>query len=125
MGSATTGSLINEFTVFYNVRNMINVIIKNIPSPLLIKFLPRILWSQIKIFYAMCFIVCCPKVYLKGILDAMKLLPKTLKKRREIQRSKKISNYELEELIISSEKDSRRVGVFTKKKPYKYRYLHN
>lgn len=118
VGSSTTGSLINNFTVFYNVRNMINVIIKNMPTPLLLKSLPRILWGQIKTFVRMCFIEGYPMAYSKGIFSAVRLLHKTLRKRREIQRNKKISNDELEELIISSEKDSRRVGVFTKKKPY-------
>lgn len=115
VGSGTTGSLINSFTVFHNARNIINVIIKNIPTPLLLKFLPRILWGQIKIFGAMCFIVYCPLVYLKGICDAVKLLPKTLKKRWEIQRCKRISNHELEELIILSEKDWRKMGAYVKK----------
>jgi len=115
VGSATTGSFINEFTVFYNVRNMINVIIKNIPTPLLLKLLPKILWGQIKTFIRVSFIEGYPITYMKGIFSVVKLSPKTLRKRRKIQQSKKISNHELEELIRSSEKDSRRMGAFIRK----------
>jgi GT2 family glycosyltransferase len=50
IGSGTTGGLYNELTVFHNVRNMIHVIMKDLPAYLLLKYLPWIVWGQVESF---------------------------------------------------------------------------
>lgn len=103
-GSSTTGSLHNEFTVFYNIRNMINVIVKNMPTILLLKFFPRILWGQAESFFRYCMVQGYVKAYFTGLLSAVKLAPKMVKKRKDIQRRRCVSNIQLEQLFIASEK---------------------
>ena len=105
VGSSTTGSLLNEFTIFYNIRNIINVIIKNMPTPLLFKHFPRIIWGQMEGFFRYCVAQGYWRAYFVGLFDAVKLAPKMLKKRAEIQRGRNISNLQLERLFIASERE--------------------
>jgi GT2 family glycosyltransferase len=105
IGSSTTGSLINEFTVFYNIRNMINVIAKNMPTALLFKYLPRILWGQMESFFRYCVLGGYWRPYFTGLCDVIRLLPKMLKKRAEIQERRSISDLQLEQLFIASERE--------------------
>lgn len=104
MGSTTTGGLINDFTVFYNIRNMINVIAKNMPTVLLFKYFPRILWGQAESFSRYCLVEGYWKAYFAGLFSAIRLAPKMFKKRTEIQIRKSISNVQLEQRILASEK---------------------
>ena len=105
IGSSTTGSLINEFTVFYNIRNMINVIVKNMPTGLLVKYLPRILWGQVESFFRYCVLGGYWRSYFTGLCDAMKASGRMLKKRAEIQGKRSISDSQLEQLFIASERE--------------------
>ena len=104
LGSSTTGSLHNEFTIFYNIRNMINVIVKNMPTALLFKYSPRILWGQIESFFRYCVAQGYWRAYFAGLFSAIRLAPKMLKKRAEIQRKRSISNLQLERLFVASER---------------------
>jgi GT2 family glycosyltransferase len=105
IGSSSTGSLINEFTVFYNIRNMINVIAKNMPTGLLVKYLPRILWGQVESFFRYCVLGGYWRPYFTGLFDAMKLSGRMVKKRAEIQGKRSISDSQLEQLFIASERE--------------------
>lgn len=105
MGSSTTGGLVNEFTVFYNIRNMINVIAKNMPTVLLFKYFPRILWGQVESFVRYCVVQRYWRSYFTGLFDALRLSSKMLKKRKEIQRRRSISISQLEGLLIASERE--------------------
>jgi GT2 family glycosyltransferase len=107
IGSSTTGGLINEFTVFYNIRNMINVIVKNMPTVLLFKYLPRILWGQVESFFRYCVLGGYWRSYFTGLCDAMRLSPKMVKKRAEIQGKRAISDFQLKQLFIASEREGK------------------
>jgi GT2 family glycosyltransferase len=109
MGSRTTGGLINEFTVFYNIRNMINVMVKNMPAGLLFKFLPRILGGLAESFFRYCVVEGYWRAYFNGLFEAVKLAPKMLRKRVKIQGKRTISNFQLNRLLIESERQ--RKGV--------------
>jgi hypothetical protein len=109
MGSSTTGGLINEFTVFYNIRNMINVIAKNMPTVLLFRYFPRILWGQVESFFRYCVVEGYWGAYFSGLFEAVKLAPKMLRKRIKIQGKRTISNFQLNRLLIESERQ--RKGV--------------
>jgi len=104
MGSRTTGGLINEFTVFYNIRNMINVIAKNMPTVLLFKYSPRILRGQVESFFRYCVVEGYWGAYFRGLCEAVKLAPKMLRKRAKIQGKRAISTMQLNRLLIESEK---------------------
>jgi GT2 family glycosyltransferase len=105
MGSGTTGSFRNEFTIYYNVQNMIGVIVKNIPLNLLLKYFLFLLWGQMESFFRFSVLLGYSRAYLAGLLGAMRLLRKMLKKRKEIQGKRRISTLELEQLLIASEKE--------------------
>jgi GT2 family glycosyltransferase len=105
IGSGTTGGLYNELTVFHNVRNMIHVIIKDLPACHLLKYLPWIVWGQVESFVRFCVVHGYWRAYVSGLSSAIRGLGKMLKKRKEIQRKRRISMVELEQLLIASEKE--------------------
>lgn len=105
IGSGTTGGLYNELTVLHNVRNMIHVIIKDLPAYLLLKYLPWIVWGQIESFLRFCVVQGYRGAYLKGLSSAIRGSGKMFKKRKKIQRKRRISLFELEQLLIVSEKE--------------------
>jgi GT2 family glycosyltransferase len=108
IGSGTTGGLYNELTVFHNVRNMIHVIVKDLPAYLLLKYLPWIVWGQVESFFRFCVVQSYWRVYFSGLLGAIRGSGRMLKKRKEIQRRRRISMSELEQLLIASEKERKR-----------------
>jgi GT2 family glycosyltransferase len=116
MGSSTTGSLHNEFTVFYNIRNIIGVIVKNMPMLLLVKLFPRIMWGQVEGFLRYCVVYGYWMAYFSGLFGAVKLGRKMLEKRAYIQRKRSIATSQLERLFIASEREG--------KGQIRYRQIH-
>lgn len=86
-----TSKKINNFSRFLTLRNSIYIIIKNFPLSPLIKFSPFLLASQVRnIFVGIkhkCF-----RLIIKVYLDFFKNLPVLLKKRKKIQKGKKIAD---------------------------------
>jgi GT2 family glycosyltransferase len=105
IGSGTTGGRYNELTVFHNARNMIYVIMKNLPTALLFKYLPWVIWGQIESFLRFCVMHGYWRAYFGGLSSAIRGSGNMLKKRKEIQRKKRIPTFELEQLLIASEKE--------------------
>lgn len=70
MGSATTGSKFNDFTIRFSTRNTINLLVKNYPTLLLLRFFPAILVYQF--FW---FLFCAKKKLLRpwwqGVREAL------------------------------------------------------
>lgn len=101
VGSATTGGKYNDITIRLTARNSIYVIYKNLPLPLLIINFPFILLG-----YLIKFIFFAKKgkgkIYISGVLEGLKNLPKFKEKRRENMRKKKISNIKLEWILIKA-----------------------
>jgi len=93
VGSASTGKR-SDFSVYYGYRNMIWTFFKDMPSPLIWFFLPlHVVTVIFFVFYLT--IRGQGKVILKAIVDAIRGLPKTLAKRKEIQRNIKINPFDL------------------------------
>lgn len=105
LGCGTTGSGYHPMVVRLSCQNNWNTIVKNIPGPLLIKFLPHILYWQL--YYFAVVIVRGGQVlpWLQGTWRALCLLPAMLKKRGEINRQRRVPLEYLEEMIIASEQD--------------------
>ena len=105
LGCGTTGSGYSALVVRLSSQNNLNTIIKNIPGPLLWKFLPEILYWQF--YYLAVVTVRGAQVmpWLHGAIDACKMMPKMLKKRQEIFSQRKVSLRYLEEIIVESERD--------------------
>jgi GT2 family glycosyltransferase len=88
VGSASTGRR-SDFSVFYGYRNMIWTFFKNMPFPYIWFFLPVHLSA---VFFFGIFLTYRKqgRVIWKAIFDAFRSMPKTLAKRRRIQKNMKV-----------------------------------
>lgn len=81
IGSATTGSKINPFTIRQSTKNSIHTLTKNYPVSLMVRFLPVII-----VYQFLWFVFCVKKgkllSYISGIIRALAETPKMLGKRR-------------------------------------------
>lgn len=105
LGCGTTGSGYHPLVVRLSSQNNWNTIVKNIPLPLLLKFMPQIIYWQA--FYFAVVIVRGGQVvpWLEGTARALLLLPKMLKKRAEINKRRAVPLSYLEEVIVRSEQE--------------------
>lgn len=103
LGCGTTGSGYSPLVVKLSAQNNWNTIVKNIPLPLLIKFLPQILYWQL--YYFAVVIVRGGQIipWLQGTGNALKLLPKMLAKRKENLDKRQVPLAYLEKIIVQSE----------------------
>ncbi|MDZ4835441.1 MAG: glycosyltransferase family 2 protein [Candidatus Melainabacteria bacterium] len=105
LGCGTTGSGYSAMVVKLSAQNNFNTIVKNIPMPLLLKFLPHIFYWQA--FYLAVVTIRGGQLvpWLIGTGKGIGMLPKMLKKRAEINRKRKTSLEYFESIIIESERD--------------------
>jgi GT2 family glycosyltransferase len=105
LGCGTTGSGYSALVVRLSAQNNWNTIVKNIPRELFIKFLPQVLYWQ---FYYLAVVVARSGQlvpWFEGTCSAVKMLPKMLQKRKQIQGMRKVSLRYLETVIFESECD--------------------
>ncbi len=105
IGSATTGSRINAFTVSLSTRNNLNVLLKNYPLPLLFRFFPALCVYQ---FFWFLFVLKKLQLpaYLQGLWKFLRNIPIMLEKRRRNLAAASISQKELAALMSHAEKDA-------------------
>jgi len=104
IGSATTGSVFNPFTVRLSTKNLFNVVIKNYPAALIIRFLPSLLlyhlfWFGIVLFHKQV------KAYFKGVWGAISDFPEMWQKRRQWLKRQTALRKTFASEIIKSEKE--------------------
>jgi GT2 family glycosyltransferase len=93
VGSASTGKR-SDFSVYYGYRNLIWTFVKNMPAPLIWIFLP--LHVATILFFAVYLTLRGQgKVIWKAIFDAVQGLPKMIRKRKIIQKNKKVKTSDL------------------------------
>ena len=104
VGSASTGSKINDFTVSLSTRNNLNILLKNYPLSLLVRFAPVILIYQ---FFWFCFVVKKRKLvaYCKGLWDFLVNVPQIYPKRKAMLRLQTVSPAQLGLLMCQAEGD--------------------
>lgn len=93
VGSATTGQL-SDFTVYHSYRNQTWLYLKNMPLPLLVAYL----WQHVLVgaLVFACFLLRRQgSVILRAKWDAVRQLPRVLRQRREIQRTRTIRSRDL------------------------------
>ena len=104
IGSGTTGSTFNSFTVRLTTKNIFNIIIKNYPTSIFLKNLYAIL-----LYHACWFFFVLKRkqlfAYLCGLKGALHDFPKMWKRRKECLSRKSISNEVYCSKIVNSEKD--------------------
>lgn len=105
LGCGTTGSGYSPLVVKLSSQNNLNTIVKNIPMPLLLKFLPHIFYWQA--FYLAVVTIRGGQLvpWLVGTANAICMLPKMLKKRALINSKRRVSLQYFESIIVESEKD--------------------
>jgi GT2 family glycosyltransferase len=104
VGSGTTGSSFNSFSVRLTTKNTLNVVVKNYPSFILLKCLP--VFFLYHVFWAL--LVLKRKqlsAHFGGLKGALDDLPKMWRKRREVLSRKKITNVALWSKILDSERE--------------------
>lgn len=105
LGCGTTGSGYSPLVVRLSSQNNLNTIVKNIPTPLLIKFLPEIIYWQLY-YLAVCTVRGGQVIpWFQGMIKAVRMLPKMLEKRRQNLSKRKVSLEYFEMIILDSERD--------------------
>jgi GT2 family glycosyltransferase len=98
VGSATTGGQRSDFSVYHGHRNLVWTYFKNMPWPLFWLYLPQhILLNFVSIVYFA--LRGQGRVILRAKWDALKGLPRILKERRRIQKSRRVSSSELRRVM--------------------------
>lgn len=86
--------------VYHSSRNMLTVLIKNLPARLWRKYFPLLLAAQIyQVIYFSTRGRGVPA--LRGKIDALRALRRTLAKRRQIQRDARVSDAQIEAMLSS------------------------
>ncbi len=88
----------NVNSIYYCYRNMVWALIKNMPASLLLLYLPHILLHRFMTFFAY-LLKGMPAPYIKGHWDGLRGAPRMLKKRKSIQKNRKISIRELRRIF--------------------------
>ncbi len=106
IGSASSGSKINAFTVRLSTRNTIYVLLKNYPLSLFLRFFPAIV-----VYQFMWILFCCKKgmisPYIKGIFQAARSFSVQLEKKRIfLKKENCIAQKTFASLIKASEREA-------------------
>jgi len=104
IGSATTGSKINPFTVGLSTRNNLCLLVKNYPVLLLLRFLPAICVYQ---FFWLCFVIKKMQfvAYVRGLFGFLRVLPLMLSKRKKNLLSQTLEHQKLAEIMDKAERE--------------------
>lgn len=80
---------LSDFIVYYMTRNRLNIILKDLPAALLFRYSLELLFTELWLFLSSIKIRKA-RAFLKGRLDSLRDVPRTLKKRWEIQKKRKV-----------------------------------
>lgn len=100
-GSATLGGKSSRLSLFYSERNYLSMVLKNFPLGSLIRFLPALAFSKAASLRT-CLANGCAGAYWSANLEALRLLPKTLAKRRRIQGASVLTSRQFSRLLRPS-----------------------
>jgi len=85
-----TSSKLGNFSLYHSSKNFVLLYAKNMPPRLYIKYLP-LFTLQLSRLFVSSLLRGKATTFIKGILAAIRLHPRTVKKRRAIQASRKVS----------------------------------
>jgi len=115
VGSATTGSQYNDFTVFHLAQNTISVIVKDFPFTILLRSIFSVLTYIISL-QAFFLIKGYGGPYFKGLISGIRSVNKMRPKRHEIMKNRVLTDDEL----INMFKKNKRLYKMSKKNRDKY-----
>ena len=113
VGSASTGGKRSPTAVRLGTRNGLCLLVKNLPTPLVPGFLPFVVAGQLSRLIVTAS-TSTFRAHLEGLVGALRLLPRMLRKRRKIQSRRKVSDDYVRQLLRESSRrviDSRRRRV--------------
>jgi GT2 family glycosyltransferase len=100
VSNATSGRL-SDTHVYYHTRNLEFVWIKNMPTGLMLRFAHHKLIQEIGSFCYLCLRHGKWRAFFRAKWDALKMLPVMLRKRKQIQARRRVSNKYLRSLMTS------------------------
>ena len=98
ISGATVARKDEKFLIYYTERNRLFTIIKNYPASMILRYLPYLAKYELDILWRVARGECAP---VSARFDALKLLPRMLRKRREIQKKRTASNREFQSWVVS------------------------
>lgn len=104
IGSATSGSKFNPLTIRLSTRNSINVVVKNYPPALLLRYLPVIAIYQLA-WFCFCVKKRLLRPYLQGLVAAGRCLP-TMTAKRSAPVGAQITVAEFDAILRRGERDA-------------------
>ena len=100
VSNATAGRL-SDTHVYYHTRNLEFVWLKNMPLGLMVRFAHHKFIQEIGAFCYLCLRHGKWRPYFRAKRDALRMIPVMWKKRKEIQRRKRVSNFYLKSIMTS------------------------
>ena len=100
VSNATAGRL-SDTHVYYHTRNLEFVWLKNMPLGLMVRFAHHKIMQEVGAFCYLCLRHGKWRPYFRAKRDALRLVPVMWKKRKEIQRRKRVSNFYLKSIMTS------------------------
>lgn len=97
--NATIGTL-SDLHVYYHVRNLEFLWLKNMTKELMLRYADHKLIQEFGSFVYLCLRHGKWQPFFKGKRDALKLFPQMLKKRKEVQTKKMVTNEYIEGLFL-------------------------
>jgi GT2 family glycosyltransferase len=105
-----TAGMDNDFTVYYGQRNLESVFLKNMPFPLLVKYLPLHV-GYVVLAFVYNLLRKKGRIFLRSKMDALKQIKLTLQKRKNIQIKRKVSSGDLEMVFDQRSLFQHRAGI--------------
>jgi GT2 family glycosyltransferase len=102
IGSASTGGKRSPTNTRLGTQNGINLLVKNLPVSLVWKVLPSVVAGHLYRLASTSISLEILKAYLSGLAGALRLLPRMLKKRREIQKRRRVPDGYVYQLLRES-----------------------
>jgi hypothetical protein len=97
----TTARKLSDLHVYYHTRNLEFVWVKNMPTMLMLRYLHHKIVQEFGAFCYLCLRHGKWKPFFRAKRDALKMLPAMLRKRREIQGRRRVSNAYLQSMLTS------------------------
>jgi GT2 family glycosyltransferase len=106
MGSASTGGKRSPTATRLGTQNGVNLLVKNLPAPLVWRLLPSLLAGQLSRIVVTSFLSGRLRAHLGGVAGACRLLPRMLKKRKEIQDRRRVPDNYVRQLLRESSRQA-------------------
>lgn len=107
-GAGSSGRRFTPFQIRHDVRNMLNVMTKNLPREVLLPGLGRIFLYQLKVAAVYVVLRHAPLAYARGLLGFFHQLPRMLAKRRRIMSGRRVPTSAILTHLLASEHERRR-----------------